>query len=252
MGHTPPPRTAVRNVYDHIAPRYAELYQGEGPLPHFYQTRLRLVSSVLKRQQPGIVLDVGSGPGVIGDHLRSLGFRYVGSDASVGMARECRRRGPSDPGRLSAAARGEALPFADAAFDAVTVLGALEYMESPESALTECRRVLRPGGTLVVSVLNRSSLYRLLLRLRQRREPNGDPIPASQFTRREVERALKRAGFEIRSVAYFDMELLPPAFAENHPRIAQRVAAGFERLPGALFWWLGSAMLIEAFNAVSR
>jgi len=247
LGQKPPPRAAVRQVYDRIAPHYAELYEGAGPLPHFYQTRLKLVSALLKREQPGIVLDVGCGPGVIGDSLRPLGFRYVGADASVGMAHECQRRRGTDTGRFSAAARGEALPFADAAFDAVTVLGALEYMEAPESALTECRRVLRPGGTLVVSLLNRSSLYRLLSRVRQRRNPEADPIPAAQFTCREAQRALKRARLEVRSVTYFDMELLPPAFAENHPNVAQRVAALLERLPGAPFWWLGSAMLISAF-----
>jgi len=247
VGQKPPPRAAVRQVYDRIAPHYVALYEGAGPLPHFYRTRLKLVSALLKRQQPGIVLDVGSGPGVIGDHLRPLGFRYVAADASVGMAHECRRRSGADTGRFSSAARAEALPFADAAFDAVTVLGALEYMEAPESALAECRRVLRPGGTLVLSLLNRSSLYRLLTRVRQRRRPARDPIPAVQFTRREAERALRRASFEVRSVAYFDRELLPPAFAENHPRVAQHVAAMFERLPGARFSWLGSAMLIEAF-----
>ena len=251
MALKPPPSTAVRNVYDRIAPHYAELYEGEGPLPHFYQTRLRLVSAVLKRQQPGVVLDVGSGPGVIGDHLRALGFRYVATDASVGMAHESRRRGGTDSGRFSAAASGEALPFADAAFDVVTILGALEYMEAPEHALRECRRVLRPGGTLIVSLLNRSSLYRLFIRVRERRKPNEDPIPAVQFTRKEAERALRRAGFDVRSVSYYDMELLPPAFAENHPKVAQQLAGVFERLPGAAFWWLGSAMLIEAFTAAS-
>jgi ubiquinone/menaquinone biosynthesis C-methylase UbiE len=242
-----PPRAAVRQVYDRIAPHYAELYEGAGPLPHFYRTRLKLVATLLKRQQPGILLDVGSGPGVIGDHLRPLGFRYVGTDVSIGMAHECRRRGGSDMGRFSAAASAEALPFADGAFDAVTILGALEYMEAPENALTECRRVLRPGGTLIVSLLNRSSLYRLLTRVRQRRKPDGDPIPAVQFTRGEAEGALRRTGFEVRSVAYFDMELLPPAFAESHPKVAQQVAAMFEELSGAPFWWLGSAMLIQAF-----
>jgi ubiquinone/menaquinone biosynthesis C-methylase UbiE len=245
---TAPPRAVVRQVYDSIASHYAQLYEGVGPLPHFYQTRLRLVARLLKRQQPGIVLDVGSGPGVIGDYVRSLGFRYVGSDISMGMARECGRRAKADPGRFSAAATADALPFTDSAFDVVTVLGSLEYMEAPDRALAECRRVLRPGGLLVVSLLNKSSLYRLLTRLHQQRRPADDPIPAVQFTRKEAEHALTDVGFGVRSVAYFDMELLPPAFAENHPRVAQQVAVALEALPNAPLWWLGSAMLIEAFR----
>ena len=102
MGHKPPPPHAVvRQVYDRIAPRYAELYEGVGPIPHFFQTRLKLVSALLARQQPGIVLDVGCGPGLLGDGLRSLGCRYVGADASVGMAHACRQRGGTDRGRFS-------------------------------------------------------------------------------------------------------------------------------------------------------
>ena len=80
---------------------------------------------------------------------------------------------------------------------------------------------------------------------------NEDPIPAVQFTRKEAERALGRAGFDVRSVDYYDMEVLPPTFAGNHPKVAQQLARVFERLPRAPFWWLGSAMLIEAFIAAS-
>ncbi len=246
MVQTAPPRAVVREVYDRIAPHYAQLYEGVGPLPHFYQTRLKLVAKLLQRRPRGTVLDVGSGPGVIGDRVRSLGFRYVGSDVSVGMARECRRRADGDGGRFSTAATGEALPFADSSFDAVTVLGSLEYMESPHRALIECRRVLRPGGLLVVSLLNKSSLYRLLTRVHHERKPDDDPIPAVQFTRQEAVRALREVGFSVRSVSYFDMELLPPRFAENHPRLAQQVSAVLEAFPSAPLWWLGSAMLIEA------
>jgi len=245
---TPPPRAVVRRVYDSIAAHYAQLYEGVGPLPHFYQTRLRLVAALLKRLRRGIVLDVGSGPGLIGDQVRSLGFQYVGTDVSVGMARECGRRAKDDSGRFSAAASAEGLPFADGTFDAVTVLGSLEYVEAPDRALAECRRVLRPGGLLLVSLLNKSSLYRLLVRVHQQRNPADDPIPAVQFTRQEAERALKQVGFDVRSVEYFDMELLSPTFAENHPRLAQVVAATLEVLPSAPLWWLGSAMLIEAIR----
>ena len=245
MGKTPPPGTVVRQVYDRIAPHYAELYEGVGPLPHFYQTRLKLVAELLKRRPPGIVLDVGSGPGLIGDQVRSLGCRYVGTDLSVGMARECSRRAGADGGRFSAAANAEALPFPDTAFDAVTVLGSLEYVAAPARALAECRRVLRPGGLLIVSLLNKSSLYRLLLR---RQRERNDPIPAVQFTRSEAERALSDVGFGVRNVEYFDMELLPPGFADNHPRVAQWIAAIFEKLPSTPLWWLGSAMLIEALR----
>ncbi len=48
------------------------------------------------------------------------------------------------------AAGAERLPFASGVFDAVVSLNMLHHLETPEPFLTECRRILRPGGQLVV------------------------------------------------------------------------------------------------------
>jgi ubiquinone/menaquinone biosynthesis C-methylase UbiE len=47
------------------------------------------------------------------------------------------------------------LPFADRSYDQVLQLNSLTYARSPEQALAQSARVLRPGGTLVVVTLNR-------------------------------------------------------------------------------------------------
>jgi ubiquinone/menaquinone biosynthesis C-methylase UbiE len=51
-----------------------------------------------------------------------------------------------------------ALPFEDGAFDAVFSIQTLEYVADLDTALTEIRRVLRPGGRMLNSATNRSSL----------------------------------------------------------------------------------------------
>ena len=241
MPETPPATTVVREEYDRISDSYATLYEGDGPLQHFYHTRLRLVAELLMALPRGTLLDVGSGPGIVGDHARALGFRYVAADASVGMARACRKRRQGQATAIAAAV--EALPFDDGAFDVVTGLGVFEYVEALDGAFAECHRVLRPGGFFILSLLNRMSPYRAILRARQRRS-NTDRIPAVQFGRSTALRMVARAGFLVRRVVPFDMEMLPPEFAENHPRIWRRVVRLFEPLSRTPLGRLSSAMLI--------
>jgi SAM-dependent methyltransferase len=80
----------------------------------------------------------------------------VGVDLSIGMLREARRAGH---GRYAQAARhglyaqadAQALPFADARFDRVMANHMLFHVPDIERALREMRRVLRPGGRLVLT-----------------------------------------------------------------------------------------------------
>lgn len=50
----------------------------------------------------------------------------------------------------------QALPFKDRRFDVVLLLEAIYYLERPPDFLTECRRVLRPGGIVVICTVNRN------------------------------------------------------------------------------------------------
>ncbi len=94
------------------------------------------------------VLDVAGGDGYWAAQARRRGARAVALDISEAKL----RRG----GALSVApglVRGDALrlPFADASFDRVMSICAIEHFEDGQKALDEMTRVLRPGGELVMS-----------------------------------------------------------------------------------------------------
>jgi demethylmenaquinone methyltransferase/2-methoxy-6-polyprenyl-1,4-benzoquinol methylase len=93
------------------------------------------------------VLDVGAGTGVSTAGLARSGAYAVGSDLSLGMLRSGRRARPDVP---LLAGDALALPFADGAFDAVTISFALRNVVDSGAALRELARVTRPGGRLVV------------------------------------------------------------------------------------------------------
>ncbi len=103
--------------------------------------RLRLVAGQR-------VLDVGCGPGDGTVRVTEAGAVGVGLDYSAGML-ETARREPSLRGRLS---RGDAgrLPFRDGAFDKLVCTNSFHHYPNHRAALKEMRRVLRPGGLLVL------------------------------------------------------------------------------------------------------
>lgn len=99
------------------------------------------------------ILDAGCGSGPLFAALRDRGAIVSGFDRSTGMLELARRRlGPDAD--LRAADLANPLPFPDGAFDDVIASLVLHYLEDWTAPLAEIRRVLRPGGRLIASVMH--------------------------------------------------------------------------------------------------
>ena len=104
------------------------------------------------RAEPQRVLDVACGTaGVTLQLAERTTARIVGVDLTEEMLREGARRvalaGRDDRVQL-VLGRGQQLPFADGAFDAVTFTYLLRYVEDPQAAIDEMARVVAPGGVV--------------------------------------------------------------------------------------------------------
>jgi demethylmenaquinone methyltransferase/2-methoxy-6-polyprenyl-1,4-benzoquinol methylase len=98
--------------------------------------------------QPGDrVLDLAAGTGTSSLPFAKAGATVVPADLSFGMLSTGRARHPELP---FVNADALTLPFADGAFDAVTISFGLRNLVDPAAGLAEMARVTRPGGTLVV------------------------------------------------------------------------------------------------------
>lgn len=96
---------------------------------------------------PFRVLDIGAGTGRIGKAFVDAGDFYAGVDTSLAMLREF----PANPNHgLLALADGRQLPFRNGAFDVVLFMQVLSGANDSRGILDEARRVLRPGGSVVV------------------------------------------------------------------------------------------------------
>ena len=137
----------VRAWFDAAAPDYDEITQamslGSG---HWYR------KTVLARAglAPGArVLDVACGTGILAaaaQRIVDASGLVVGLDPSAGMLVESRRRGVERLVRGTA----EALPFAERSFDLITMGYALRHVADLETTFAEYRRILRPGGRVLI------------------------------------------------------------------------------------------------------
>jgi SAM-dependent methyltransferase len=136
------------NDYDSFAEAYSA--GNEVSLWNAYYERpatLALAGDVAGRR----ILDAGCGAGALFAALRDRGAIVTGFDKSAGMLELARRR-LGDDADLQAADLGRPLPFLDGAFDDVIASLVLHYLQDWTEPLAELRRVLRPGGRLIVSV----------------------------------------------------------------------------------------------------
>jgi SAM-dependent methyltransferase len=139
---------ASANDYDSFAEAYSA--QTEANLINGYYMRpaiLDLAGDVDGRR----ILDAGCGSGPLSAALRDRGAAVAGFDSSAGMLELARKRlGPDTD--LRVADLGSPLPYPDGAFDDVIAALVLHYLEDWTAPLAELRRVLTPGGRLIVAV----------------------------------------------------------------------------------------------------
>ncbi|MDQ2855745.1 MAG: methyltransferase domain-containing protein [Acidobacteriota bacterium] len=134
----------TRAVYDDLAPRYEAAMR---PLERWFLTRWR--AETLKHlPEKGRILEVGAGTG--------LNFRFypreahcVASDLSCEMLRIAVRK-PNPNGLVLVQNEAETLPFKDGSFEAGLATLVFCSVASPQAAFAELRRVIKPGGTIVL------------------------------------------------------------------------------------------------------
>lgn len=125
---------------------------------------------------PRKVLDLGAGAGALSRSLLQGGHRVLAAEPSAAMLAELV---DTCPGMPAARCRAEQLPFAAAAFDAVTVASAFHWLDA-DRALPEIARVLRPHGVLALTWNTRDETTAItrglgeLLRAAQPPELRGD------------------------------------------------------------------------------
>jgi SAM-dependent methyltransferase len=187
-----------REMMEHTYPILYEVEQSHW----WYIGRRRIIAGFVEQicrqvtdRRPRI-LDVGCGTGANLLLLSQYG-EAEGVDVSEDALAFCRARG-LDKVRLGA---GEELPYEDGTFDLVTALDVVEHMDDDLAGLTEMRRVLRPGGRVLLFVPTFMFLWGLQDEVSNHRRRYRLP---------ELRRVLEQAGFEVERSTYANITFFAP------------------------------------------
>ncbi len=185
----------------------------------------------------GLLIDLGCGDGAL---LRLAPSGRIGLDLSVnGLVRIA-----AGIPRVCADLDSRRLPFRDACADAVAILDALPYVESPLRLFREIARIVKPGGRVLASAPNGRQIPRLVALLAGRPlalSPEETPYDGGQrhvFTDRSMVRLLDATGFDCERV----LGLLPAPRGSRLRSLLRPVARG----------GLGRALLAPGFLVLGR
>ena len=181
------------------------------------------------------VLDLGCAGGFMAEALAQRGAQATGIDPATDAIDAARAHARENGLQIGYdVGMGEALPYADASFDAVVCVDVLEHVADLPKVLAEVARTLRPGGLFLFDTINRNPLARLatitiaedLLRLL----PRGTHDPAMFIKPAELRAAMQAAG------------LVPGATTGLGPRgINRRFDLTFGPLPLTAILYMGVA-----------
>ncbi|MDF3065781.1 MAG: transcriptional regulator, ArsR family [Polyangiaceae bacterium] len=138
----------------------------------------------------GDVLDVGSGDGAAASSLAPYCRTLTCIDSSGKMIEAARERLTRLEHVSARVADVHDLPFVESSFDAVLMFHTLTYADRPARALSECARVLRPGGRLVLLCLDEHRQHEVTA-------PYGERHPG--FSPAAVRDLLARTGLTVRT-----------------------------------------------------
>jgi len=237
--------TTTTEYFDRMAGHWTEKYQRDG----FFRRRLETVLSWFDGEPAASsILDFGCGSGVLMGALLQCGRTVTGVDASPVMIETARAH------LKSGAVRGRytlelidpeqfAGRYLTTVYAGVVCLGVLEYVPNASTLLARLGSVVAPGGVLILSAPNRSSLLRMIETTVYKHPGLFKRVPpfahltgvdtyrrfqTHQFTLSELSRVLASARFQLEEARY---QVAPPPLQalDRHRLIGMTVLAKYRK-----------------------
>ncbi len=249
-----------RAWFDHTAADWENQYAAPGLRGRQVQKRMSVSLEYLKDEElpsTARILVLGCGPGIVAERIASYGFRTYAVDFSSDLLARTQNRLKHTGCENAYIVQADAhrLPFKKNAFDAIVCIAVITWVADPAKVLREIARVLRPGGTVIITVRNRCCIKNVFDPLfwvwqlipdtvrawvhgfirRSKGERQEGLIPeAKQFWIHDFDKMLRNAGLvkiRWRTIQYGPFRLFTFPIFPIRARVA--IDRGFERI-----WWV--------------
>jgi 2-polyprenyl-3-methyl-5-hydroxy-6-metoxy-1,4-benzoquinol methylase len=197
--------------------------------------------SLVPADRPLHILDVGCGTGLNARHLAAMGHLVVGTDVSSVAIERFKQSGFD--GFVCDMEKGAGLALPDASFDLVFASEVIEHIADTATFLAELNRLVRPGGTLILSTPNSAFWpYRLLGLAGRTSSEVQHPGHVRFFSRRSLASVIESAGFAVETMSarhiYF---VLGAGLGDPFAPVLRRLGFAIEPrfATGGHFWQLG-------------
>lgn len=259
------PADPVVRFFDARARDYDREYSDETPAGYALRVRRAKIMRLFD-QDGGRVLDVGCGPGMMASEALDRGCSFWGIDPAAGMISICRERYRGQTRATFLVGGAEQLPVGPEFFDAVICMGVIDALRDREAAVREMLRVLRPGGTLLLTFTNSRSPYSVWkkdvfyplvtmyhrIKARRGRGPKAMRLGGKTralYSERQARALIESLGARVVETVpyYFNLFLSP--LDEIVPKPALAVNRWLEESGLPLPGWMASGFIVKARKA---
>jgi len=240
--------------FDDVSKSYRKEYDRETTDGFSFRMRREKVLSLIPQDGKGKkVLDIACGPGILIHGLRSRGYTITAVDAAPEMVARAKEEHKIGEDLTIEVGDVYALKYPDASFDVVTALGLVEYLADQEKAHREMVRVLKPGGTLIVSYPYTWSPWRVWGRLLMAitwiprklykliTGSRGHYITHREYTVGEAREIFNAAGVTSDRVWFYNLKLVPWPLDQWFPRFTVWQSSLLESFDSTPLRFIGTA-----------
>jgi ubiquinone/menaquinone biosynthesis C-methylase UbiE len=241
-------RTEV-TYFNDLSKTYLGWYSDETPEGYSFRVRREKVFKMLPHDGNGLhILDLACGPGIMIKGLRARNYTVTAIDAAPDMVELAKKELPNDPLVTCAVGDAYALDVQNGQYDIVTAMGLIEYLDDEPRYMKEMNRIIKNGGTAIITYPNIWSPWRIWNRILRFIAHRGKKplLLHREYTVKRTLDQFKEHGFEPTRVVYYNFKLIPFPLDRYLPRFTVWTSKIFEHLDRTPLKFLGTAFIVEA------